>query len=193
MNTPDWKELERLWQSSEAAAPARDIIAKQNRRRWLSRLVLVSEIVIAIAGIGISAWVMTLDRPYALVMGGGTLLFTLFAGAASLWARLPRRAAPDDSVAAAIETAIQRARASVRWGLASFWVVVAALAYFAVMAFIWATAPEYPPGVAQRMLIVLGAWSAWTGAGQAFAIVYYVRRARELARLEEIKRSLAAE
>jgi hypothetical protein len=193
MNSPDWKDLERLWQSSAATAPVLEIIAKQHRRRWLRGLLLYSELMIVIAGLVFSVWVMTHDRPYALLAGGGTLLVTVFAGLMTLWARLPRRAQPDDNVALALETAIHRARVSVRWGLASFWLVPAYLAFFAVMAFAWAMAPAFPHDVARRLLVAFGFAMAWTAFGQLFATVYYLKRSRELARLEEIKRALAGE
>ena len=192
MTSPDWKDLERLWQSSPAAS-VDDIIARQNRRRWLSRLNMFVEIALVIAGMGVSLWAMTLDKPFAFPLGAGALVFTLFATAISLWARLPRHAGPDESVTATVDAAIHRARASVRWGLASFWIVVAALVFLAVIALVWGGAPEYPPGAGRRLLILLGVMTAWTAGWLGFSIVYYLRRAAELSRLEEIKRSLAAD
>ncbi len=192
MSSPDWKDLERLWQSSPAES-ADVIIARQYRRRWLSQLNMLVEMALTILGIGVSVWAMTLDRPYALGLGAAALVFTVFATVASLWARLPRRSAPDDSVTAAIDAAIRRARASLRWALACFWIVVAGLMLLAVMAFAWAAAPDYSPDVARRALVFFGVMTAWTAGCQAFTILYYVRRAAELATLEEIKRSLAVE
>jgi ferric-dicitrate binding protein FerR (iron transport regulator) len=192
MSSPDWKDLERLWQSSPAES-ADVIIARQDRRRWLSRLNTLVEMALTILGVGVSVWAMTLDKPYALLSGAGALVFTVFAAVASLWARLPRRSAPDESVTAAIDAAIHRARASVRRGLASFWIVAAALVLLAVMALAWAAAAAYPAEGGRRLLIVLGVMTAWTAGCQVFSIVYYLRRAGELTRLEEIKRSLAAD
>jgi hypothetical protein len=192
MSSLDWKDLERLWQSSPAAS-VDDIIARQYRRRWLSRLNMFVEIAIVIAGVGVSVWVMTLERPFALLLGAGALMFTLFATVASLWARFPRRPAADQSVTAAIDAAIDHARATVRYGLASFWIVAAALVFLAVMVLVWGFAAEHPPNVAPRLLIFIVVMTAWIAGCQAFSIVYYVRRAAELARLEEIRRSLAAE
>jgi hypothetical protein len=192
MSTPDWEDLARLWRSSQVES-AKEIIARHHRRRWLSRLNMFVEIALALAGVGVSVWAMTLDKPYALLLGAGGLAFTVFATVASLCARLPRRVAPDESVNAAIDAAIHRARASVRYGLASFWIVAAALVFLAVMALVSGVAPEYPPDAARRLLIFLGVMTAWTAGCQAFSIVYYVRRAAELAKLDEIKRSLAAE
>jgi hypothetical protein len=70
--------------------------------------------------------------------------------------------------------------------------VVAALVFLAAMAVVWGFGQEFPPGAARRLLTLLGGMLAWLASCQAFFIVYYVRRAAELARLEEIKRSLAA-
>ena len=192
MSSPDWKDLERLWQSSPAAS-VDDIIARQARRRWLSRLNLFVEIAVVITAAGISVWAMTLERPLALPLGAGALVYTLFAALASLWARFPRRHAVDESVTAAIDAAIDRARASVRYGLASFWIVIAALVFLAAMALVWGAAPDHPPDAARHLLIALGVAIGWTAGWLAFSVVYFVRRAAELARLEEIKRSLAAE
>jgi hypothetical protein len=192
MSSPDWKDLERLWQSAPALS-ADDIIVRQNRRRWLSRLNLFAEIAVVIGGVGVSVWSMTLDRPVALLSGAGALALTLFAAGASLWARFPRRSAADASVAAAIDVAIDRARASVRYGLASFWIVAAALVFLAVMVLVWGLVAKFPPEGAPPLLVFIGVMTAWIAVCQAFSIVYYVRRAAELARLEEIKRSLAPE
>jgi hypothetical protein len=192
MSSPEWKDLERLWQSPPAATVG-DIIARQNRRRWLSRLNLFAEIAVVIMGFGVSVWALTLDRPAALLSGGGALALTLFAAGASLWARFPRRSAAEVSVTAAVDVAVDRARASVRYGLASFWIVVAALVFEAAMMVSWGVAADAPPDTARGLLVFIGAMTAWIAGCQAFSIVYYVRRSAELARLEEIRRSLAAE
>jgi hypothetical protein len=193
MSTPDWTELERLWKTcAPNALPALDVIAKQQRRRWLWSLTLISEVVITIAGTGFATWLLTAARPYTLVMGLGTLAFTWSAAGLSWWARsLRREAPPEDSVLAALDTALHRARVSVRWWLASLWVMVAFLVFVAAVAFVWAGA-EYPPAVARHQFMALGVWSVWGALWQALAVIYYVARVRELVRLEEIKRSLVS-
>jgi hypothetical protein len=193
MNSPDWKDLERIWQSSAAAAPALEIIAKQHRRRWMARFVLYCEIVIVIATVPLSIWIMMSGRPFGPIAGGGTLLLTILTAALSFGARLPRRAAPDDSVASALDAAIHRSRVDVRWYFAGYWVVAACLAFYAVMAFLWAAAPDLSVEKLRGLLVVLGAAMVWMAAWQLMGNVYYLKRARELARLEEIKRSLAGE
>ena len=77
-----------------------------------------------------------------------------------------------------------------RWGLASFWVMVPYLLWVAMMAFAWAAGGEPRPGATPRMLVALGISAIWAAACQAFAVVYYQRRIRELAQLEALKRSL---
>jgi hypothetical protein len=93
------------------------------------------------------------------------------------------------SVRASLEDALHRARVSVRWGLSSFWVMAAYLLFIAMMAFVLASGDQ-PPGVLPPMLIVLGGSAIWGAIFQAIAVVYYQRRVRELARLEDLKRAL---
>jgi len=193
MTAPDWKDLERLWQSHAAAAPALRVIRKQRRRKWLSTLVLGSEVVITIAGIAFGAWFIALGTTFGLVAGGGLVVFTLFAAAASLWARRLPSVAMEESVTAALAAALRRARVSVRWGFATFWIVAASLVFYAVISFLWAAGSDYPPALVRRMLVVLGVWMLWSALAQGVAIYYYLSRARELARLEEMARALAAD
>jgi hypothetical protein len=195
MSTNEWTELTRLWQSDvPAAAPALEVIAKQQRRAWVWRLTWIAEVVVTILGVAISLLAMASSKPYGLIIGAGTLALTLFAAGASLWARSLRRAAAataDVSVLASLDAALHRARVSVRWGLASFWIMVVFLLYVAMMSFIWASGVgANPPGVERRLLIVVGVWAVWGAICQAFAVVYYQRRIHELARLEELKRAL---
>jgi hypothetical protein len=191
MSTPEWEDLQRLWQSGmPAAAPALEVIAKQQRRRWAWQLVLASEILITIAGTAMGFWALTWDVPMALFLGVGTLAFTWFAAGASWWARSPRRRAPEHSVLGALDDALHRARVSVRWGLASFWIMVAFLLLVAAWAFYIAVPEEIPPAAARKMLVVIGVWCVYGAVGQAVAVIYYLRRARELTRLEELERGL---
>jgi hypothetical protein len=96
MSTNDWTELTRLWQSDmPAAAPALEVIARQQRRAWAWRLTWISEVVCTILGVAASVWIMTLSAPFGVVTGVGALALTLFAAGGYLWARsLPR--APAD-------------------------------------------------------------------------------------------------
>jgi hypothetical protein len=191
MNTNDWTELTRLWQSDvPAAAPALEVIARQQRRAWAWRLTWISEVVITILGAAAAVWAMTTDKPHGLIIGTGTLALTLFAAGASLWARSLRRPpAADASVAASLDAALHRARVSVRWGFASFWIMVPFLLFMAMLAFVMAFG-EHQPDALPRMLVVLGVAAIWGAVCQVIAIVYYQARVPELARLEELKRAL---
>lgn len=191
MNTNEWTELTRLWQSDvPAAAPALEVIARQQRRAWVWRLTWVLEILITIMGVAVSLLAMISSVPYGLIAGGGVLAVTLFAAGASLWARSLRRPpAAEVSVLASLDAALHRARVSVRWGWASFWIMVPFLLFVAMMAFVWAGG-DHPAGAAPRQFIVLGVYAVWGAVCQVVAIVYYPRRVRELVRLEELKRAL---
>lgn len=193
MTTPDWNELERLWQSSGAtAAPALDVIAKQRRRAWYARLLAIFETVLVVLGVALGAWTMTLGTAQRLIAGGGVILLTLFAGGFSLWARWLPPISAEDSVADALDAAITRAQVSVRWWLAAFWVIAASLFFSALMAFVWASLTDYPPGSVKVVLITFGIAMTWAAIWQVLSIVYYQRRVRELGDLEEVKRALAA-
>jgi hypothetical protein len=190
VNTPDWNDLTSLWQSSAAAAPARDIIARQKRLRWMTHVAVAAEVIVCVLGWGMAVWLLTLATPYAVAIGIGVLAFTTFAAAATLWARTPKRPGLEASVTTALDVAIGRARVGVRWGLAGFWIVAASLAFLTLVALLWATAPAYPAKVVRAVLLSFAFGAAWTGLWQAFLIVYYLRKVRELARLEEAKRAL---
>ena len=191
MSTTDWTELTRLWQSDvPAAAPALEVIDKQKRRAWAWRLTWISEVLITILGVAASIWAMMSSKPYGPILGVGTLAFTLFAAGASLWARSLRRPPADASVVASLDAAVHRARVSVRWGLASFWIMVPYMLLVAMMAFVLASGDAPPAGAMSGILITLGICSVWGALGQAIAIVYYQRRVHELNRLEELKRAL---
>lgn len=192
MSTPEWKDLERLWQSDlPAAAPALDVIARQQKRRWAWHLTAASEVLITIVGAAVSVWVMTLDVRHAPLFGGASLGLTAFAAGASLWARAVRRPGePERSLLASLDDALHRARVSVRWGLASFWVMVAFMLFIATLGFAWAWEGDHPPDDEQGLFVVIAMCAVWGAFWQAFAIVYYERRTRELARLEELRRAL---
>ena len=190
MSTNDWTELTRLWQSDvPAAAPALEVIERQKRRAWVWRFTWISEVVTTILGVVVSLGVMVTDRPYAVIVGFGVLVLTVFAAGASLWARSLRPPAPDLSVLASLDAALHRARVSVRWWYTTFWIMVPYLLFLATLAFVLAGG-DLPSEILRRMPIAIGISAIWCAFWQAVAAVYYPRRVRELARLEELKRAL---
>ena len=190
MSTNDWAELTRLWQSDvPAAAPALEVIAKQQRRAWAWRPVAIFEVVVTILGAAASVWIMMSDKPNGLILGVGTLALVLVAGGGSLWARSLRRApAADVSVLASLDAALHRARVSVRYWFSTFWVNVAYFLFIAMLVLI--TAFGQPPASLPKMLVVIAGAAIWGAICQGLAVVYYQARLRELARLEELKRAL---
>jgi len=193
MTAPDWKDLERLWQSHTEAAPAVDVIRRQARRKWLSTLVLGSEVLITVASVAFGVWFMMFGTTNAVITGAGLVVFTLFAAGASLWARRLPPVVAEDNVTAALAGALRRARVSARWGFATFWIVAASLVFYALIAFMWASGSDFAPAVLRRMLVIVGVWMLWSALAQSIAIYYYLNRTRELERLEEMARALKAD
>ena len=190
MSTNDWTELTRLWQSDvPAAAPALEVIAKQQRRAWVWRPFAIFEVVVTIVGVAASVWIMMSDKPNGLILGVGMLALTLVAGGGSLWARSLRRApAADVSVLASLDAALHRARVSVRYWFSPFWVNVGYFLFIAMLVLI--TALGHPPTSLPKMLFAIAGAAVWGAIIQGVAVFYYQARLRELARLEELKRAL---
>ena len=187
MSTPDWKELERLWQDSPVMAPVKDIIARQLRRRWISRVWIVLEALVTIAGLALAVMIMTSERPNAMFRGAIVLLMVLLGGGVTLWARWPMRSI-EHSVTSALDEAVHRTRVNVRLALASLWMVAAALVFTGMLTYLPASEAVTPA----RRLAFLGSYCMFLGVLQAGVIVYYLRRSRELLRLREIQQSLLA-
>ena len=189
----DWQSLEQLWQSDvPAAAPAREVIERQRRRRWRARLMLAGEVAITLIGSGIIVATMGRNAHFTLVLGSAALVLLWFAAGLSLWARLLHRTPqPELSVLATLDDALHRARVGVRWGLASLWIMVPYLLFVALAAFVWSGPEEYTAEAVDRLLRAFSVWALWGALCQAWGILYYARRLRELTTLEEFRRVLA--
>ena len=193
MSTPEWKDLERLWQSDlPAAGPVLDVIARQQKRRWAWHLTAASEVLITIVGaasfrlgdyLGCPARA-ALRRCFAGPHRFRCRCVALGAGLAAPGRARAKRAR------LGLDDALHRARVSVRWGLASFWVMVAFMLFIATLGFAWAWEGDHSPDDEQGLFVVIAMCAVWGAFWQAFAIVYYERRTRELARLEELRRAL---
>lgn len=189
MSEPSFEELQRLWQTPPAViAPAQKIILRQRRRRWLSRLYLAFEVVCTVVAVPFSIWIAL--QPKSLVLGLGMLVFTLLAAAASLWARSVRVSRTEDALFASLDEGVRRARIGVRLAYASLWGAVGAMAFIAMIAFLWQAKPDLALPAARRMILALGIWFVWIGMLSAGMIVYLAARTRELAQLELVREAL---
>ena len=190
MSSPDWQELERLWQRSADAAETKELIKRVQRRPWLPRFIIGFDIVGCIAVIVYSIALMFRDRPYAVPTGAGLLVLSLLGGAITLWARRAPKVTAADSVSAALDATIHRVQVRVRLALGSLWVNTATLFFFGFMAFMWSQAGEYTTAEVHKRLMTFASWSLQAGVLQVLVIPYYLRRVRELARLQDIRRGL---
>jgi hypothetical protein len=190
MSTPDWQELERLWQSSAEAAEAKELMQRVQRRPWLPRFIIAFDIVGSIAVIVYSIALMFRDRPYAVATGAGLLVLTLIGGAITLWARRAPKVTAAESVTTVLDATIHRVQVRARLALGSLWVNTATLFFFGFMAFMWSQAGEYTTAEVHKRLTTVSLWCLQAGLLQVLLIPYYLRRVRELARLQEIRRGL---
>jgi hypothetical protein len=189
MSEPGFEELQRLWQApSPVLAPARKIILRQRRRRWLSRLYLGLEIVLTIVGIPLMIWVAL--QPRQLWFGLGMLVTILIAAGVSLWARSLPKAREDDPLLASMEQGVRRARIGVRLGYASLWGIVAGMIVVGAFAFFWPSGPELSVPQARRMIVAFGLCSIFFALFAAGTLVYLVARSRELAQMEAARSAL---
>jgi hypothetical protein len=189
MSEPSFEELQRLWQTPPSAiAPAQRIIFSQHRRRWLSRLYFVFEIVCTLIGAPYSIWIAL--QPGGLALGLGALIIVLFAAGASLWARSVRVVRVEDALFASLDEGVRRARISVRLAYATLWGAIAAMVFIAAIAFAWWSASDLSVAAARRMILALGIWIIWIGFLLAVTIFYLSARARELAQLELVREAL---
>jgi hypothetical protein len=189
MSEPGFEELQRLWQSpSPALAPAQKIILRQHRRRWLSRLYLGSEIVITIVAIPVSIWLAL--QPRSLMFGLAALLFTLLAGAASLWARSVRAAPVEDPLLASVDEGVRRARIGVRIAYATLWILLACMVCIGALGLVWWSTPDLSTDAARRMVLALAVWFIWLAVWLAGVVVYLWARSRELAQMLLVREAL---
>jgi hypothetical protein len=191
MSEPGFEELQRLWQAPAAATqPAYQIILRQRRRRWLSRLYLLSEIVAALGGVPVAIW-LTL-QPRSLLPGIGLLLVVLFATGASLWARSVRKAQIEDPLLASLDEGVRRARVSVRLAYAGLWGLVASMLFVAAVGYIWMSAPDFSLSTARRIIVAMIVWCISFGLWLAITIPYLAHRSRELAQMERARDDMNA-
>lgn len=194
MSKPDWSELERAWKSSPVeAAPALEVIKRQQRRRFGRRLYLLSEIVIAIASTLLALWVMTIQRPLMPELGAFLLVFTAAICGLSLWARSVPKPRADDSVGTALALAIRRAMISVRIGLSIVWGVCGTMVLTAGFWLYLLSIPDFPLPPARTLAMAFCIWSLYCAGLLGAGFQYYRARCSDLARLRAFETALHAD
>ncbi|MDZ4870517.1 MAG: hypothetical protein SGI91_24590 [Alphaproteobacteria bacterium] len=183
----DWDDLERVWRSLPAkAAPAADELRRLARWRWLSTLVVWSEVATAIAGAAVGVWLLVQDD---FVLGVATLAFVAAVSWSSWWARSLAPAKADDPVMLAVELAVRRARIGTRLAFAILWSVAASLVFVAVFVLLM----DHAVPLGRSSLAILGVVLIWLAVWTGGTLFYLLRRIRDLARLEALKASLVQE
>jgi hypothetical protein len=188
MNESEWNELQRAWQSlpPEAEPVAVELERLRRRRHWFTAEIVI-ESVIAIAGIGVGAWMLTNEGALFIVSGIATLLLVAVVCVLSARARMAPRPQLDDAVERAVGRARQHVAVRVRLAAAMIWGIAAGMVFAGVMALARAllTTEANLAGFA-----AIGAVQLMMAAWLAFAFRYYQSRAADLARLEAIANSL---
>lgn len=192
MSGTNWHDLERAWQSLPAAAtPAIDELKYARRWQWWSYVYLASEVFVGIAGFVVGLWLLARGDLFSVVVSVGTLAFTAFVSAASIWARSVSAERHDDPVMQTVGAAIRRVEIGLRMARAYLWSICAALAYLAVLALI-----IYFEGTALRHEsgnLAIAVSLAWLCVVLVGTLIYQQRRSGDLARLKAIESALRQE
>lgn len=193
MSGPEWNELERLWQSlPEEAAPAVTELKRMKQTRWLSTALAAGDAIMTLVGVVVGVWFVVQGGVYFTVMGLAAVVFALFAGGLSFWARRVAQVRADDPVQTALALAIRRAQVGVRLAVAVMWSVGAGMLFVALAAIMRATNGDISPAGARMMLLTIGFTLVWLVAALAGAMIYRDRRQADLSRLLAIKAGLGS-
>lgn len=186
MTAMEWDDLERAWQSLPAqAAPAVEELRRQQKWRWLSALMLSTEIAIGIGGAATGVWMLARGDVVSIAIGVATLIFVAVVSATSWWARSLAPVRADDPVMFAVEAAVRRAQLGVRLAMATLMSVAAALVFLAVLAFVL-NADGRTDGY-----MVFGIALVWLAGWLCGTLIYLRKRSADLARLQALRASLA--
>lgn len=131
----DWTDLAEVWTEPDAAAPTPDALRgleRQVRRRALLATVnFHAEIWGAVIAAALSGWVgLRHDAPF---LGAAGVIFSLFALAATVWARRGAAAGVAETPAAALAAALRQARSGLRWARAGQAICGAALGFILIV------------------------------------------------------------
>lgn len=181
----DWTDLAEVWTAPDAAAPSlpapADLGRQVRRRALLATINFHAEIWGAVIAGALGGWVAV--RHDAPLLGLAGVAFSLFALAATIWAR---RAAPSGEVgtpAAALAAAIRQARSGLRWARAGQAICVAALGFIAVVGL---THPnDHLPQIYLAAFVFLGGMAVFYERHARLSRARIAGRERALRELEE--------
>ncbi|MBD3837746.1 hypothetical protein [Brevundimonas sp.] len=167
----DWSDLTQAWAATPDDGPPLDaaLIRSLRRRDRLARLNFLSEIVGALAVVGVMGWALWrgVDLPVVLAALG----FAVFALVMTLWSRRGDPGLLTDTPQAVLRSALGQARTGYRWALAGVAISLAGMVFLIVM--LWLAKP-----VAEMR----GPMLAGAGLFLAACIGFYLRHARRCRR-----------
>ena len=139
MTTPngpeeDWADLAQAWTDPTAAEPAIDPaqIRALRRRDRLARLNFAAELLGVPFVIGLVAWAaLKRDLPWSVAIT--CTVFTLLAGAVTLWSRRGDPGLLLDTPQTVVSTALAQARMGLRWAIGSAWTCAAGAVFLAIL------------------------------------------------------------
>jgi hypothetical protein len=192
MSGTDWNELERAWQSLPAgAAPVVEELKRARRWQWFSRLFLVGDVVMTLAGFAAAGWLLLRGDTFSVAMAVATTFFVVAAAGASFWARSLARVRHDEPVMQATQAAIHRVETGLRLARATVWCVCAALVYLAVFAIVVQTSGT--PGQVASGYTAVSIALVWFAIVLAGTVFYERRRTADLGRLKALEATLKPE
>ena len=131
----DWTELTRAWTapSDDDRGPA-ELAGQVLRRSWLGRLNFWFEMAGCLVAAGLGAWVLAVGPQDRWLLGAAAMVFGLFAGAMTLWARDRGGAEDLETPERALTAAIRQAEAGRRWSRAGVAVTIGAAVFMGLSA-----------------------------------------------------------
>lgn len=199
---PEWRDLMEDWQAEEGPAPAAPPLSDEVRRRIRRKAKrqsygLIGLAVFEILGCaGTVVWLLLdfLEKPGPVRFVGlaGTVVFMAAALAFSFWNRRGTWWPASETTRTFVDLSYERCRRKLRTLRACPWLLAAEMLFiipWAVWAFL--SKPEPPP--LADWLLLFGYLAFVTAAVLAWSSWYRRRTLRQMAELEELRRSLGEE
>jgi len=164
--TEDWSDLKSAWSAPDAQPPIDAALLRDLRRRaWLARVNFGFEAAGCLLAIGLGGWVWARDGQLSL--GLAAIAFGVFSLAMTLWARAATDPGAAETPRAALESALEQARAGRRWSYAGIWISLGAAAFLGLVHL----REGLPRGVLALVAVLLMGFS-----------LFYARHARDASR-----------